>query len=70
MHQLIVKIKDESKLAVLLDFLKSLNYISVEHMDEESIVISDSEKAMMRTRLKNAKPENFKVWKEVKHTLK
>jgi len=24
----------------------------------------------MRDRLKNAKPENFKDWKEVKHSLK
>lgn len=70
MHQLIVNIKDESKLAVLLNFLKSLNYISVEHLEEGSVVLSESEKEIMRDRLKNAKPENFKDWKEVKNTLK
>jgi hypothetical protein len=70
MHQLIVNIKDESKLAVLLNFLKSLNYISVEHLEEGSVVLSESEKEIMRDRLKNAKPENFKDWKEVKHSLK
>jgi|JI9StandDraft_2_1071091.scaffolds.fasta_scaffold927384_2 hypothetical protein len=70
MHQLIVNIKDESKLAVLLNFLKSLNYISVEHLEEGSVVLSESEKEIMRDRLKNAKPENFKAWKEVKNTLK
>lgn len=34
MHQLLVNIKDDSKMDILLKFLKSLNYISVEEVNQ------------------------------------
>jgi len=70
MSQLILNIKDESKLEVLLNFLKSLNYISVEKLNEDALVISDAEKNLMRERKKNAKPSTFKNWEDVKDTFK
>ena len=70
MHQLLVNIKDDRKLSVLLDFLKSLNYISVEQLEENYTLVTESEKAIMRARLKNSKTDNFKPWKEVKNNLK
>ena len=70
MHQLLVNIKDDSKLDVLLNFLKSLNYISVKELSNEDIVISEDEKNVMRERVKKAKPNQFKNWNDIKHSFK
>ena len=55
---------------VLLNFLKSLNYISVEELSEKNVTVSEAEKNIMRTRLKKAKPEQFKDWEDIKHNFK
>ena len=47
MQQLIVNIKDDSKLDVLLNFLKSLNYISVEKIDETIVTLTDEQKNIL-----------------------
>jgi|GEM_PF-1447464 len=70
MTQLLLNIQDESKTNKLLDFLKTLNYISVEELSEENIIVSEAEKTIMRERLKNAKAEDFKEWDEVKKSFK
>lgn len=70
MTQLLLNIQDESKTLKLIEFLKTLNYISVQQISEENIIISENEKKVMRERLKNAKPENFKDWEEVKKSFK
>jgi hypothetical protein len=69
MHQILVNINDESKLEVFLTLLKSLNYISVRELSDNDIIISESEKNIMRERLNKAKPENFKNWDKIKNTL-
>ncbi|MBI2258940.1 MAG: hypothetical protein HYU67_08585 [Flavobacteriia bacterium] len=70
MTQLLLNIQDESKTNKLLEFLKTLNYISVQEITEENIIVSEAEKEVMRNRLKNAKPEDFKDWDEVKNRFK
>ncbi len=42
MHQLLVDIKDDSKMNVLLNFLKSLNYINVKELSGNDIIVSDN----------------------------
>ena len=51
---------------MLLDFLKSLNYISVQKLSDESIIVSEQEKNVMRERFKKAKPEHFEDLEMVK----
>lgn len=70
MHQLLVNIKDDSKTNILLNFLKSLNYISVEELSDTDIIISEAEKNVMRERVKKAKPENFKNWDDINNSFK
>jgi len=70
MTQLLLNVQDESKTMKLLEFLRTLNYVSVQQLHEEKIIVSDDEKNLMRERLKNAKPENFKDWDKVRKTFK
>lgn len=69
MNQLLLNIKDESKTEVLLQFLKSLNYISVETLTESGITVNETEKKLMRERAKKAKPSDFKIWDDVKNSF-
>ena len=70
MTQLLLNIQDESKTIKLLEFLRTLNYVKVEQLPVEKIIVSEEEKNLMRERLTNAKPENFKDWDLVKKTFK
>jgi len=70
MHQLLVDIKDDSKMDVLLNFLKSLNYVNVKKLTNNDIIVSEVEKNVMRERIKKAKPEKFKNWDDVKNAVK
>jgi hypothetical protein len=70
MTQLLLNIQDESKTNKLIEFLKTLNYISVQEITEENIIVMEAEKEIMRNRLKQAKPEDFKDWDEVKNRFK
>jgi hypothetical protein len=70
MTQLLLNIEDESQTNKLLDFLKTLNYVSVEELTNDKIIVSEDEKNIMRERLKNAKPENFQDWDQLKSRFK
>lgn len=70
MTQLLLNIQDESKTNKLIEFLKTLNYISVQEITEENIIVMEAEKEIMRNRLKQAKPKDFKDWDEVKNRFK
>lgn len=70
MTQLLLNIQDESKTNKLIEFLKTLNYVSVQEITEENIIIDEAEKEIMRNRLKQAKPEDFNDWNEVKNRFK
>jgi hypothetical protein len=69
MTQLLLNIEDESKTNMLLDFLKSLNYINVQMLSEENIIVSEQEKDIMRARKQNARPGDFKDWDEIKNSF-
>lgn len=68
--QLLLDIKDKNKAALLLEFLKSLNYISVKELSDNDVIVSEAEKNIMRERVKKAKPENFKNWDDIKNSFK
>lgn len=70
MKQLIVNIKDESKLEVLLNFLKSLNYISVEKVEPKVILLTEEQKDILDERRASAKSEDFIPWNKAKKQLK
>ena len=70
MSQLLLNIKDDSKTKILLQFLKSLNYLSVEKLSDNDIIVSEAEKNIMRERVKKSKPQDFKNWDDIKNTLK
>ena len=65
MQQLLLNITDNSKIDKLMNLLGTLNYVKVESYTEENIVVSEKEKNIIRDRVKNAKPENFKNWDDV-----
>ncbi len=65
MQQLLLNITDNSKIDKLMNLLSTLNYVKVESYTEENIVVSEKEKNIIRDRVKNAKPENFKNWDDV-----
>jgi len=67
MTQLLLNIEDESKTNKLVAFLKTLNYISVEEINEDNIIVSESEKKIMQNRLLNAKTEDFSDWDKIKN---
>lgn len=46
-------IKNGSKIEVLLPFLKSLNYISIETLTEIGFTVNETEKKLMREREKS-----------------
>ena len=70
MQQLLVNIKDDSKLDILLNFLKSLNYISVEKIDKSAGALTDEKKNILDERRATAKPEDFIPWNKAKKQLK
>ena len=66
MTQLLLNISDEKKAIKLIEFLKTLNYINIQELSEENIMIPEAEKELMRKRFKNAKEEDFKDWDDIK----
>jgi hypothetical protein len=65
--QLLIDINEETKLNALLEFFKGFN-IKVTKIMSNDIAIPETEKTLMRQRLQNAKPENFKNWDDLKNT--
>jgi hypothetical protein len=65
--QLLIDINEETKLNALLEFFKGFN-IKVTKVMNNNITIPETEKALMRQRLQNAKPEDFKNWDDLKNT--
>lgn len=70
MNQLIVNIKDDSKMEILLNFLKSLNYISVEKVEAENSSLTDEQKNILDQRRASTKSEDFIPWDKAKKQLK
>ncbi len=70
MQQLLVNLKDESKLEILVDFLKSLNYISIERINTKDISLTKEQKNILDERRATAKAEDFIPWTKAKKQLK
>ena len=69
MKQLLLNIKDESKMEILLNFLKSLNYISVEKVDTKNVSLTYEQKNILDERRATAKPDDFIPWSKAKKQL-
>ena len=71
MQQLILNINDASKITALLNFLKTLNYVSsVEKVNSDAALLSKEQKAVLDERRKTAKEEDYIPWDEAKKQLK
>ncbi len=70
--QLLLNIKDSNKANVLLEFLKSLNYInSIKQVEEDqNFEVPEWHKKIVLDRIKTSTPQSFKPWSEVKKQLK
>ena len=66
--QLLLNIKDKNKAALLLEFLKSLNYVSsVKQVDDDQVLdIPEQHKALVRERIKNSNASELLDWDNVK----
>lgn len=66
--QLLLNIKDNNKAALLLEFLKSLNYVtSIKQVsDEQVFIIPEQHKSLVRNRIKNSKESELLDWDNVK----
>jgi hypothetical protein len=63
--QLLLNIKDNSKAALLMEFLKSLNYVSsIKEVDTE---IPEAHKKLVRERIKKSKESALLDWDSVKN---
>jgi hypothetical protein len=68
--QLLLNIKDNSKAALLMEFLKSLSYISVEEVDKTTVSLTDEQKNILDERRATAKADDFIPWDKAKKQLK
>jgi hypothetical protein len=70
--QLILDVNDNSKAALLLEFLKGLNYVSSvkQVVEDNDFVVPEWHKEIVLDRVKNAKPEDYIEWKDFKKELK
>lgn len=69
MQQLILNISDSSKLNTLVDFLKTLNYVSIQNLDEELTVLSSSQQSELDSRRASSTENDYLSWEEVKKQL-
>ncbi|MFY9308198.1 MAG: hypothetical protein WAQ28_04020 [Bacteroidia bacterium] len=71
--QLLLNIKDKNKAALLLEFLKSLNYVSsVKQVDDETsdFTITDEDKRLVDERRKSAKASDYMTRKQSSEKIK
>ena len=69
MQQLILNISDSSKLNTLVDFLKTLNYVSIQNPDEGLTVLSSSQQSELDSRRASSAENDYLSWEEVKKQL-
>ena len=67
--QLILNISDSSKLTTLVNFLKTLNYVSVEESDENMSVLTSNQKNELDIRRASSLESDYLTWEEVKKQL-
>ncbi len=63
--QIVLNIKDKSKAEILMEFLKSLNYMSnIKAIETDKI--PDNDKKLVRERIKNSKKDELLDWDSIK----
>ncbi len=63
--QIVLNIKDKSKAEILMEFLKSLNYVSnIKAIETDKI--PDNDKKLVRERIKNSKKDELLDWDSIK----
>ncbi len=63
--QIVLNIKDKSKAEILMEFLKSLNYVSnIKAIETDKI--PDYDKKLVRERIKNSKKDELLDWDSIK----
>ena len=67
MTRVVLNIEDY-KVNDLIAYLKSLSYVTIEENSSE-VSISDTEKTLMRNRLKLSKESDFEDWNHLKKEL-
>ena len=69
MSKLLLTINDENKAGLLLEFLKSLNYISVSIVEEDYLPLNSEQKSILDERRLNVNESDFQEWDIAKHKL-
>ncbi len=59
---------DDSKAAFLLELLGSLDYVTID--TDEQMEVPEWHKEIVRQRIKDAKPEDYITWDEMKKKIK
>lgn len=59
---------DDSKAAFLLELLGSLGYVTID--TDEQMEVPEWHKEVVRQRIKDAKPEDYITWDEMKKKIK
>ncbi len=62
MQQLLLNISDSSQVSKLMSLLGTLNYVKVAPYCEENLIVAEKEQNLIRSRVNNAKPEDFNSW--------
>jgi len=69
MSKLLLTINDENKAGLLLEFLKSLNYIGVSIVEEDYLPLNSEQKSILDERRLNVNESDFQEWDIAKHKL-
>ena len=59
----------DNKASFFLEVLKNFNYVSVAKLKDDALIVSETEKNIMRERQQKAKPADFKDWNEIKNSF-
>lgn len=58
----------DSKFKFFIELIRSLGFVKIE--EEQELYIPEAHKQLVRDRIKNSKPEDFKNWDEIKNSFK
>ena len=67
MKTLTINIPDK-KYHFFVELLKSIDFVS--EYNEEQFFVTEQEQKLIRKRIKNAKPHNFKKWDDIKNSFR
>jgi hypothetical protein len=70
MSKLLLTIIDENKASLLLEFLKSLNYINVSMVEDDYMPLNSEQKSVLDERRLSFNESDFQDWDIAKHKLR